>query len=130
EDLHWIDRTSEECLASLAEIVGGLRLLLVCAYRHGYRPPWIEKSFSTQVALQRLAPEDSARIIRGVLGADQGPSALEDLIVAKAEGNPFFLEELARAVRENGGALPACGVPARIPGVLIGGIGRVPHAIR
>src|SRR5262245_52883065 len=126
EDLHWIDRTSEECLASLGEIVGGLRLLLVCAYRHGYRPPWIEKSFSTQVALQRLAPEDSARIIRGVLGADQGPSALEDLIVAKAEGNPFFLEELARAVRENGGTLPPVGVPDTIQEVLLARIGRLP----
>jgi tetratricopeptide (TPR) repeat protein len=126
EDLHWIDRTSEECLASLAEIVGGLRLLLVCAYRHGYRPPWIEKSFATQIALQRLAPEDSARIIRGVLGADHAPDAIVDVIVAKAEGNPFFLEELARAVREQGGALPPVGVPDTIQEVLLARIGRLP----
>src|SRR5262245_5800532 len=130
EDLHWIDRTSEECLASLAEIVGGLRLLLVCAYRHGYRPPWIEKSFSTQVALQRLAPDDSARIIRGVLGADPPPNNLVDLIVAKAEGNPFFLEELARAVRENGGALSPVGVPDTIQEVLLARIGRLPDEDR
>jgi DNA-binding NtrC family response regulator/tetratricopeptide (TPR) repeat protein len=130
EDLHWIDRTSEECLASLAEIVGGLRLLLVCTYRHGYRPPWIEKSFSTQVALQRLVPEDSARIIHGVLGADQAPNVLVDLIIAKAEGNPFFLEELARAVRESGGALAPVGVPDTIQEVLLARIGRLPHEDR
>jgi DNA-binding NtrC family response regulator/tetratricopeptide (TPR) repeat protein len=126
EDLHWIDRTSEECLTSLAEIVGGLRLLLVCAYRHGYRPPWIEKSFSTQIALQRLAPEDSARILHGVLGADQAPAALVSVIVAKAEGNPFFLEELARAVREHGGTLPPVGVPDTIQEVLLARIERLP----
>ncbi len=127
EDLHWIDRTSEECLTSLAEIVGGLRLLLVCAYRHGYRPPWIEKSFSTQIALQRLAPEDSARIIHGVLDADQTPAALVSVIVAKAEGNPFFLEELARAVHEHGGTLPPVGVPDTIQEVLLARIERLPH---
>jgi tetratricopeptide (TPR) repeat protein len=126
EDLHWIDRTSEECLASLAEIVGGLRLLLVCAYRHGYRPPWIDKSFSTQVALQRLAPEDSARIIRGVLAADEALDTLVNLIVSKAEGNPFFLEELARAVREHSGTLPPVGVPDTIQEVLLARIGRLP----
>jgi DNA-binding NtrC family response regulator/tetratricopeptide (TPR) repeat protein len=130
EDLHWIDRTSEECLASLAEIVGGLRLLFVCTYRHGYRPPWIEKSFSTQIALQRLAPEDSVRIIRGVLGTDQAPEPLVDVIVAKAEGNPFFLEELARAVRDDGGAPSPIRVPDTIQEVLLARIGRLPHEDR
>src|SRR5262249_33456939 len=130
EDLHWIDRTSEECLASLAEIRGRVRPLPLCPYRHGYRPPWIEKSFSTQVALQRLVPEDSARIIHGVLGADQAPNALVDLIIAKAEGNPFFLEELARAVRESGGALAPVDVPDTIQEVLLARIGRLPHEDR
>jgi DNA-binding NtrC family response regulator/tetratricopeptide (TPR) repeat protein len=128
EDLQWIDRTSEECFASLAELVGGLRLLLVSTYRHGYRPPWIEKSYATQVALQPLAPEDGARILRWVLGADHVPDALGELIVAKAEGNPFFLEELARAVRERGGALPLIGVPDTIQEVLLARIERLAPA--
>jgi transcriptional regulator with AAA-type ATPase domain/tetratricopeptide (TPR) repeat protein len=125
EDLHWIDRTSEECFASLAELVGGLRLLLVSTYRHGYRPPWIEKSYATQVALQPLAPEDGARILRWVLGADHASAALEEKIIAKAEGNPFFLEELAQAVREQGGTLPPIGVPDTIQEVLLARIERL-----
>jgi len=118
EDLHWIDSTSEEFLAALAEILPGARLLMVCTHRGGYRPSWIEKSYATQVGLQPLAPEDSLRIVRWMLGADRAADALYDLIVAKAEGNPFFVEELARTVREQiGGATPMT-VPDTVEEVL------------
>jgi DNA-binding NtrC family response regulator/tetratricopeptide (TPR) repeat protein len=125
EDLHWIDSTSEEYLASLAEIVPGARLLLVGTHRDGYRPSWREKSYATQVALQPLAPEESLHIVRSVLGVDQAADALYDLIVAKAEGNPFFVEELARTVREQiGGATPMT-VPDTVEEVLGGRIDRL-----
>jgi len=125
EDLHWIDSTSEEFLASLAEILAGARLLMVCTHRGGYRPSWIEKSYATQVALQPLAPEESRHIVRSVLGADQAADSLYDLIVAKAEGNPFFVEELARTVREQiGGATPMT-VPDTVEEVLGGRIDRL-----
>ncbi len=125
EDVHWIDRTSEECLASLAEIAAGARLLLVSTYRPGYRPSWVEKSYATQVALQPLAPEDSQRILRSVLGDGYAPDHLVDLVVAKAEGNPFFLEELARTIREQAGASPGLTVPDTIEEVLLGRIARL-----
>jgi len=124
EDLHWIDSTSEEYLASLAESLPGARLLLVCTHRGGYRPPWIDKSYATQVALQPLAPEESARIVRSVLGPDQA-AAFYDLIVAKAEGNPFFVEELARTVREQMGGASPMTVPDTIEEVLGGRIDRL-----
>ena len=44
EDLHWIDGTSEEYLASLAEILPGARVLMVCTHRGGFRASRIEKS--------------------------------------------------------------------------------------
>ncbi|HYS15346.1 MAG TPA: sigma 54-interacting transcriptional regulator [Candidatus Binatia bacterium] len=125
EDLHWIDSTSEEYLASLAEILPGARLLLVCTHRGGYRPSWIEKSYATQVALQPLAPEESLRIVRSVLGVDQAADALYGLIVAKAEGNPFFVEELARTVREQVGLVTPMAVPDTIEEVLGGRIDRL-----
>ena len=125
EDLHWIDSTSEEYLASLAEILPGARLLLVCTHRIGYRPSWIEKSYTTQVALQPLAPEESLRIVRSVLGPDQAADALHELIVAKAEGNPFFVEELARTVREQVGLVTPMAVPDTIEEVLGGRIDRL-----
>jgi len=130
EDLHWIDSTSEEYLASLAELLPGARLLMVCTHRGGYRPSWIEKSYATQVALQPLAPEESLHIVRSVLGADQAADSLYELIVAKAEGNPFFVEELARTVREQiGGATPMT-VPDTVEEVLGGRIDRLMPAER
>src|SRR5262249_20599977 len=39
EDLHWIDKVSDEFLAFLAESVGGARILLLSTYRPGYGPP-------------------------------------------------------------------------------------------
>jgi len=47
EDLHWIDRSSEEYLASLAESVAGAPVLLLCTWRPGYRPPWGQHSYVT-----------------------------------------------------------------------------------
>jgi transcriptional regulator with AAA-type ATPase domain/tetratricopeptide (TPR) repeat protein len=125
EDLHWIDGTSEEYLASLAEILPGARVLMVCTHRGGFRASWIEKSYTTQVALQPLAPEESLHIVRSVLGPDEAADALYQLIVTKAEGNPFFVEELSRTVREQiGGAMPMT-VPDTVEEVLGGRIDRL-----
>ena len=126
EDLHWIDSTSEEYLSGLAEILPGARLLLVCTHRGGYRPSWIEKSYATQVALQPLAPEESLRIVRSVLGGEEAADSLYELIVAKAEGNPFFVEELARTVREQIGGTAPMTVPDTVEEVLGGRIDRLP----
>jgi DNA-binding NtrC family response regulator/tetratricopeptide (TPR) repeat protein len=125
EDLHWIDGTSEEFLASLAEIMTGARVLMVCTHRGGYRPSWMEKSYATQVALQPLAPEESLHIVRSVLGADQAADSLYELIVSKAEGNPFFVEELARTVREQIGSTAPMTVPDTVEEVLGGRIDRL-----
>ena len=54
EDLHWVDRISEE-LRLLAENFREIRILLVATYRPGYRPPWIEKSYAAQIPLPPLS---------------------------------------------------------------------------
>ena len=126
EDLHWIDTISEEYFASLAEFVVGAPILLVATYRPGYRPPWIEKSYATQMALQPLAPPESVSLVRSVLGMDQAADPLVELILSKAEGNPFFLEELARTVREQSGASSTLAVPDTIEEVLLARIDRLP----
>ncbi|MGH7276034.1 MAG: AAA family ATPase, partial [Candidatus Rokuibacteriota bacterium] len=125
ENLHWIDTTSEELFASLAEILPGARILLVSTSRAGYRPPWIEKSYATQVTLQPLAPDDSLRVLRSVLGTERVADALADRIVKKAEGNPLFLEELARTVRERANESPTLAVPDTIQEVIRGRIDRL-----
>jgi len=125
EDLHWIDATSEELFASLAEILAGSRILFVSTHRAGYRPAWLEKSYATHLALQPLAPDDSLRVLRSVLGSERLPDDLADRIVKKAEGNPLFLEELARTVREQAGEAPTLAVPDTIQEVLRNRIDRL-----
>jgi predicted ATPase len=67
EDLHWLDPTSEEYLAALVEQLAGVPILLLMTYRPGYRPPWMTKSYMTQIALQRLTSDDSLRVVQAIL---------------------------------------------------------------
>ena len=64
EDLHWVDKISEEFLGFLAESVRDARVLMLATYRPGYRPPWIDKSYAGQMPLQPLPQDDSIRMVR------------------------------------------------------------------
>jgi transcriptional regulator with AAA-type ATPase domain/tetratricopeptide (TPR) repeat protein len=97
EDAHWIDRTSEAFLTSLAEVLSGEPILLLFTYRPGYRPTWIGSPNATQIALSPLSPDESLNVVRAVMRSEQVPADVAASILARAEGNPFFLEELARA---------------------------------
>jgi hypothetical protein len=63
ENLHWIDPTSEEYLASLVDNLAGAAILLLTTYRPGYQPPWLGKSYVTQLALPRLTSRDSLAVV-------------------------------------------------------------------
>jgi DNA-binding NtrC family response regulator/tetratricopeptide (TPR) repeat protein len=130
EDLHWIDGTSEELLASLADVLAGAPVLLVATYRPGYQPAWMGRSYATQIALQPLGPEDGAQVVRSLLGAEGAAEPVVQLILQRAEGNPFFLEELVREVREQGGRAPAQAVPETVEAVLLARLDRLPFADR
>src|SRR5215468_5545561 len=130
EDLHWVDRSSEEYLASLAESLAGAPILLVCTWRPGYRPPWAEHSYVTQLGLRPLGPRDSLDLVSSVLGQDEVPGELARVIMERGEGNPFFLEELARAVADRGAAESASFVPDTIQDVLMARIDRLDETPR
>jgi class 3 adenylate cyclase/tetratricopeptide (TPR) repeat protein len=130
EDLHWIDKTSEDYLMSLVESLTGAPILLLGTYRPGYRPPWVEKSYTTQVALRPLASRDSLVVVRSVAPRGQLSDHLTQVILAKAEGNPFFLEELTRAMVEQGELQADVAVPDTIQGVLMARIDRLPDAVK
>lgn len=124
EDLHWVDRSSEDFIAAMVESLAGAPILLIATYRPGYSPAWINKSFATQISLRPLSQSGGLSIAQGVL-RDQGtPLALAQEVVTRAEGNPLFLEELARAVGERSGASGA--VPDTLLGVLSARIDRLP----
>ena len=66
EDLHWIDSTSEECFTTLMDSAAGVPAMCIVTYRPGYRAPWMDRSYVTQVALPPLSREESLSVIRSV----------------------------------------------------------------
>jgi class 3 adenylate cyclase/predicted ATPase/DNA-binding winged helix-turn-helix (wHTH) protein len=126
ENLHWIDATSEDYLTSLVERLAGAPILLLATYRPGYRPPWLEKSYATQLALPGLTARDSQVVVQSVLQTTPLGDARRREIVEKAGGNPFFLEELTRAIAAHDEHHPTLVVPDTIQAVLAARMDRLP----
>jgi tetratricopeptide (TPR) repeat protein len=126
ENLHWIDPTSEAWLASLVERLGDMPVLLLTAYRPGYQPPWLRHSAATQMALSRLSPRDSLVVLQSVPQAGRLPAPLQQGIVGKATGNPFFVEELTWAAVEHGDHSDPLPMPDTIEAVLAARMDRLP----
>jgi tetratricopeptide (TPR) repeat protein len=102
EDLHWIDSASEECLVFLADVVPTTRAVLICSYRPGHAHRFGDRSFHVRVTLQPLTAGEMSDISGALLGTRDIPSEVSALIAAKAEGNPFFVEEVTRSLLEDG----------------------------
>ena len=102
EDVHWADRASLEFLARLAESVAGHRVLLVVTSRPGGDFRLSERTHHTRLALEALTRDESLDMARGLLGADTLAPEIEALVIERAEGNPFFVEELVRSMLDLG----------------------------
>ena len=101
EDSHWIDKASEGYFQRLAERLSAARVLFLMTYRSGYRHPVrsnIPNVPWTEIALEPLTPEESREVMDGMVRRDDIPELLAETILARADGNPFFLEELALSV--------------------------------
>lgn len=123
EDLHWIDQTSQDFLAEFADELPSAPILLLAAYRPGYTPPWTGRSFTTQISLRPLSPADSNLIVGSILTNMDARTAVA--IAGRGEGNPFFLEELARAARDQPPGASDVAVPHTVQQVLAARIDRL-----
>jgi DNA-binding winged helix-turn-helix (wHTH) protein/predicted ATPase len=130
EDAHWIDPTSEEWLAALIERLAGAPILVLLSYRSGYQPAWMGKAYATQLALQRLTADESRALVWAILPPQTASDRLVQAIVAKGQGNPFFLEELAQAVVEQGAQHATLVIPETIQAVLAARLDRLPPAAK
>jgi DNA-binding NtrC family response regulator/tetratricopeptide (TPR) repeat protein len=130
EDLHWMDRASEGYLAVLVNALPEAPILLVTTQRPGYRAPWSDRSYVTELKLQPLRRAEARRVLEAAL--DREPHALPladaraEAILTRADGNPFFIEELARAVGSTS-APPSAPVPESVEAVLIARIDLLPE---
>jgi class 3 adenylate cyclase/tetratricopeptide (TPR) repeat protein len=129
EDLHWVDTISEEFFGQLAQQVGDARILLLATYRPEYRPPWARLANATAIPLQSLSRDDSLNVVRSVLPEERLTDPLAEEIVAKADGNPLFLEQLALHAGEVE-QHPDLNIPHTIHGVVMARIDRLPEATK
>ena len=90
----------------------------------------MNKSYATQLALQPLSRGDSQRIVEASSRGRGGDSALAPAILSKAEGNPFFLEELCRTVAEQPDAAGGIAVPDTVQDALRARIDRLPEDVK
>jgi class 3 adenylate cyclase/tetratricopeptide (TPR) repeat protein len=102
EDLHWVDKSSEEYLKNLLDSIPGARVFLIFTYRPEFVHTWGGKSYHSQVTLNRLSNRESLAMVSHLLGTDQIESGLEEFILEKTEGIPFFIEEFIKSLRDLG----------------------------
>jgi len=138
EDLHWIDSETQALLDGLVESLPAARLLLLVNYRPEYQHPWGSRTYYTQLRLDPLPPESAEELLGALLGTEAGLEPLKRILIARTEGNPFFLEESVRSLVETGSLLgergayqlaqplPAVQVPATVQVVLAARIDRLP----
>jgi class 3 adenylate cyclase/tetratricopeptide (TPR) repeat protein len=137
EDLHWIDAETQALLDRLVESLPTMRLLLLVNYRPEYQHGWGSKTYYAQLRLDPLPPASAEAFLAALLGDDPSLAPLTQLLIARTEGNPFFLEESVRTLVETevlggtpgayrlGQPLPGMPVPATVQAVLAARIDRL-----
>jgi class 3 adenylate cyclase/tetratricopeptide (TPR) repeat protein len=138
EDLHWIDSETQALLDSLVESLPTAHILLLVNYRPEYQHGWGSKTYYTQLRLDPLPPASADELLQALLGDDPSLAPLKQLLIARTEGNPLFLEESVRTLLETGvlvgepGAyrlvkpLDRLQVPGTVQAVLAARIDRLP----
>jgi class 3 adenylate cyclase len=101
EDLHWIDRPTEEFLTYLIGWLANTRILLTLLYRPEYTHPWGSKSYYNKIGVGQLSAKTSAELVQSILGGAEVVPELRELILGRAGGNPLFMEELTHSLLEN-----------------------------
>ncbi len=142
EDIHWIDKISEEFFDYLSASVPKNRLLVLALHRPEYRCPWGTSSSYLRIPVEPLSPAESDEMIHRVLEVPEVGREVKELVQAKSEGNPFFLEELILELREAGwirteknacrmvGAGAKAQVPATVQDVIMARIDRLADPLK
>ncbi len=139
EDLHWIDSATQGLLDLLIDAIAGERVILLVNYRPEYRHEWSNRSYYSLLSLDPLSARSADELLSSLLGDAREMAPLKRLLIAKAEGNPFFIEEIVHELLD-GGVLSRNGhlalnrpigqivIPTTVQGVLAARIDRLARA--
>lgn len=99
EDLHWIDPSTEELIDLLITRLSRERVMILCTSRPEYKCRWTGLARVTSLTISRLDERYAQQLMRNALSGEVAPSEMEEEIIAKSDGVPLFLEEMARMVQ-------------------------------
>jgi class 3 adenylate cyclase/tetratricopeptide (TPR) repeat protein len=138
EDLHWIDDETQALLNILADSIPNSRILLLVNYRPEYSHQWNSKTYYTQLRLDPLGKESADEMLTALLGGGADLAPLKRVIIEKTEGNPFFMEETAQVLLDEGALvregsavrltrpIAELKIPPTVQGILAARIDRLP----
>ena len=151
EDLHWADPASVAVLATLLPLAGRLPLLLIGAMRPDTDSPGWQLVANarvhfgqalTEIVLEQLSDADSRQLVANLLVIESLPDEVRDAILARADGNPFFVEEVVRMLVD-GGLITRQGdrwvatadigrveIPSTLHGLLLARIDQLPESAK
>ncbi|MDP8927308.1 MAG: hypothetical protein M3O70_01700, partial [Actinomycetota bacterium] len=151
EDVHWADRASVATLTKLLPVVDEAPLLMLCTSRvERSGPGWelvteLRRRFGESLVdlrLGSLSEDDSRRLVQALLEVEAPPEGLVELVVARSEGNPLFVEEILHSLVERrllsgspegwtlSGGVADLDIPDSIHGLLLARIDRLPEGAR
>jgi predicted ATPase/class 3 adenylate cyclase len=102
EDLHWLDSASRAFLDDLAGMVAKSRLALFLTFRPEFQHAWHARANFTEIQLAPLTAAEAMELLDHMLGPDDSVRAVQHLVIERAQGNPFFIEEIVRSLVETG----------------------------
>jgi class 3 adenylate cyclase/predicted ATPase len=98
EDLHWLDPTTHELLGRLVESFAGHTVLMLLTARDGFEAPWTSRRTTTFLKLVPLSPGDVADMVQSLFTSREIPEYFSRTIARRTDGNPLFVEEVARGM--------------------------------
>ena len=133
DDLHWADESSLALLEFIVRSLRQQRLFIICTYRDAEVTRKslllatlgeLARSRNVQrIRLSGLDPAETARLVRSISGTDLGTQVIE-AIYRQTDGNPLFVEEVARGVAAQHAASPGGRIIVDVPDGIREAIGR------
>jgi predicted ATPase len=151
DDIHWADPSSTDLLIKLLPLTEDTPVLFCFVTRPDTDAPgWRLVTTArdtlgdrlTEVSLNPLSPADSRQLVSNLLEIEALPETIRDTILARAEGNPFFVEEVIRMLIDRGAIIKkgdawAAGkeietveIPDNLQGLLLARIDRLPDDVK
>ena len=150
EDLHWVDASSAALIEELASLVASAPLLLCLLSRpdfdgsffHPERIASLAGKRFQEIPLAPLWPAESRKLVAELLGSAEVPPGLQRNVEKRAEGNPFFIQEILHSlissggIQENGsggwrlGSREGFAVPDTLQGMIASRVDRLPDRAR